>query len=102
MAVLAAAVLLFGACGGGDGESSTASPTAPPVTLSPVTPTPSAVIATPPPLRNIAYRIDEGDVLGVIAERYGVPLATIMADNGIDDETAIAIGQIITINGVDP
>ena len=41
-------------------------------------------------------------MLGVIAERYGVPLETIMADNGLADETAISVGQIITINGRGP
>ena len=93
--------MLLGGCGGG-GLPATPSPSAPPTTGAIATPLPSAVISTPPPLRDIAYRIEDGDVLGLIAERYGVSLEAIMADNGIVDETSISIGQIITIKSVDP
>lgn len=95
--------MLFASCNS-DSEpvQPTASP-APSLSRPAATPTPTRP-PTPDPdaPRDIAYRIQEGDVLGLIAERYGVSVEAIMADNGITDETAISVGQIITITGVDP
>lgn len=42
----------------------------------------------------------DGDVLGAIAEKYGVSIAEIMQANDLADETSIAIGQLLVIPGV--
>ena len=98
-AALAAAVFLFAACGGGSSDlQDSPSPTtvetgtAPPSTSPPPTPT----------LRDIAYRVQSGDTLGTIAEKFGVAPESIIEENGLADAASIVVDQILVIKGVDP
>jgi murein DD-endopeptidase MepM/ murein hydrolase activator NlpD len=95
---------LFAACGGSHTQEfgATADPTSVPGTP---TPSPGASVgpeAPPPPLRDVSYRVEDGDTLSGIAEEYGVPMQQILQDNGLTDETSIAVDQILLIKGVDP
>ena len=100
-----AAFLLFAGCGDGPKPSKeTPTPGISPLSNTPVVSslTPTPIEATPPPLRDISYRVQEGDTLGAIAEKFGVTIEAIMADNQLVDETSIALEQILVIKGVDP
>ncbi len=54
-----------------------------------------------PSLVDVAYIVQDGDTLGVIAERWGVPFDMILAANELVDESQLSIGQILKIPGVD-
>ena len=43
------------------------------------------------------YTVVEGDNLGAIAAKYSTTAEKLMADNGITDETALQIGQVLKI-----
>jgi membrane-bound lytic murein transglycosylase D len=45
----------------------------------------------------VSYRVKEGDVLGTIAERYGVSVGQLRSWNGISRRNIIRIGQKLTI-----
>src|SRR5687768_8042620 len=45
------------------------------------------------------YIVQPGDTLSRIAQRFGVPMATIMAANGISNPNLIFSGQRLTIPG---
>ncbi len=46
------------------------------------------------------YLIKDGDLLGAIAERFGVSVEELMTANGLTDETGLVIGQKLVIPGV--
>ncbi len=54
-----------------------------------------------PSLVDVAYIVQDGDTLGVIAERWGVPFDMILAANELVDESQLSIGQVLKIPGVD-
>lgn len=74
-----------------------------------------AVTAAPKPAANVAakpkktapaanardgvYTVARGDVLGGIAGRFGVPLASLIEANGIKDPDKISVGQSLVIPG---
>lgn len=58
-------------------------------------PTPEPPVTKPG--ETIVYTVVEGDTLGSIAEKYGIDVKTIMAVNGLEDETELAIGQELRI-----
>lgn len=70
--------------------------------MPPTTESPTPVAATPPPLRDISYRVEEGDTLGTIAEQFGKTTEQVMEWNALTDETSIALAQILVIKEVDP
>lgn len=80
----------------GESGSETAPPQTPETTE--VTPpdavTPSGVTAT--------HRVQAGETLFSIAQRYGVEMSAIQAANGIEDASRIFSGQELLIPGVDP
>lgn len=43
------------------------------------------------------YTVQDGDTLTAIARRFGVSIAKIASDNGIDDPNYIQSGQVLTI-----
>lgn len=97
-----AGLLLVSACrGGGDtlpGGTPTAIPTATPLATVP-TPTLVTSAATPPPATGsteTSYVVVAGDVLGLIAERFGVPAAAIVEANNLSGSD-IFIGQKLRI-----
>jgi hypothetical protein len=53
-------------------------------------------------LRDIAYRIQPGDTVGTIAEKFAVTPESIMEANGIADAASITVDQILVVKGVDP
>jgi|YNPBryunderm2012_1023409.scaffolds.fasta_scaffold12736_2 membrane-bound lytic murein transglycosylase D len=60
----------------------------------------AAVIASIPPaerVRRFLHVVSRGDTLGVLAQRYGSSVATIMAANGIRDPRRLRIGQQLII-----
>jgi murein DD-endopeptidase MepM/ murein hydrolase activator NlpD len=100
LALLAGAVLLATACGGGsDAEEVTPTPTAKPAGQSPaptggsLTPAPSA---TP---GDFYYTVQEGDVPGAIAERFGISLDALFEANGLTEESLINPGDELLIVG---
>ncbi len=48
------------------------------------------------------YEVQHGDTVSIIAERYRVPLATVVALNNIDSKGAIYPGQLLRLNSVEP
>lgn len=51
------------------------------------------------PIGNGLYRVGEGDVLGVIAERYGLRLAALAAANNIESPYILYPGEVLRIPG---
>jgi len=90
--------LLSAACGsGGDDTTPTPSPSAsasptPAPTISPT----EAPTATP---RDFDYAVEEGDTLGVIADRFGISVETLLSANGLTLESLLNIGQVLHIVG---
>jgi len=85
--------------------TSTATPTLPPSpTATPVPPT-ATVPPTAPPATPAAsgeantYRIQSGDTLSGIAQRFGVSLDALLAANRITANTTLRIGQTLIIPG---
>jgi murein DD-endopeptidase MepM/ murein hydrolase activator NlpD len=99
-AVLAAALLLFCACGGGSLTEITSPSPQPTVAAAAVTPltTQNATLA-PSPV-NVLYTVQAGDTLGVIAGRFGVSVDAIVSANGLADAADLSVGQVLTIPGV--
>ena len=98
-AALVAAVFLLSACGDG-GSEPRRSPT-PPITVTSTGPSSISPSATPA-LRDIAYRVQPGDTLGTIAEKFGVAPEAIIEENDLADAASITVDQILVIKGVDP
>lgn len=99
MAVLAAAVLFSAACGGGS-DAEDATPTGTSSSAS-VSATPTGGSATPSPTPGVVlYTVQDGDVLGAIADQFGVTVEAIMQANGLIDETSLSVGQVLEIPGV--
>jgi LysM domain len=86
----------------------TASPTASPSPTPVATPVPEPTIAptaaptpvptvaaTPPPQQT--YTVQQGDTLGLIAQRFGRTVQAIQAANGISDPNEIFVGQVLVI-----
>ena len=96
------------------------SPPVPRITLAPtLTPSPSArrtVLATRPPTSTLVptptatlrpspapsptartYVVKKGDVLGRIAQDWGVSLESLIEANGIDNPSYLSIGQVLVI-----
>ncbi|MDQ0339305.1 murein DD-endopeptidase MepM/ murein hydrolase activator NlpD [Caldalkalibacillus uzonensis] len=49
------------------------------------------------------YTVQEGDVLGSIAEKFNMSLAQLLALNpGVDEDTLLQIGQELTVQGEEP
>jgi len=71
----------------------TATPTHTPFPTSTPTPTPTLV----PTPEVILYKVQEGDVLGTIAKKFGLTLDAIIAANGITDPDLIRVGQELLI-----
>jgi len=101
---LLAAALLFTACGGDD-EPTEADPERPAdsgevgdevqgETI--VAPTPTAVPAVIEPER-LSYVVQEGDLLGGIANNFNVPWEALAWVNDIDDPNLLQIGQELLI-----
>ncbi len=72
-----------------------AEPTAPTTPTEPPTATPSPS-PTPEPLVHV---VERGDLLGRLAQRYGVSVDELAAANGIDPEDVLSIGQKLVIPG---
>ena len=48
------------------------------------------------------YEVQHGDTVSIIAERYRVPLATVMALNKLDSKETIYPGQLLRLKAVEP
>ncbi len=49
------------------------------------------------PLQSVSYVVEEGDTLGLIAEKFSVSLSDLMIANGLSNQDLIQIGQELTI-----
>lgn len=99
-AMVMAAGLLLAACGGDDDPSNAERPedveTAE-VLPEVVVPTPTAVPAVVEP-EELTYEVQQGDLLGSIAQTFGVSLDELLAANPqVTDPNAIQIGDVLTI-----
>lgn len=102
LAAIAAVLLITaGACGGDDDATTDqrpdiedeATPTPLDTTLAP---TPTAVVVEIEPAR-LTYTVQQGDLLGSIANTFGVPLGALISVNDMDNPDLISIGQEIII-----
>lgn len=59
-------------------------------------PTPTAVVTEIDPAR-LTYTVQQGDLLGGIAQTFGVPLGALIAVNDFDNPDFIQIGQEVLI-----
>ncbi len=67
------------------------------------TPTPDAARILPTPRQNAEqYVVQEGDILGFIAERYGISVKTLMEANNITDPNLLYAGMILNIPAPNP
>jgi murein DD-endopeptidase MepM/ murein hydrolase activator NlpD len=100
MAVLAAVLLLFGACGGGSlAEVATPTPSGT-ADAAAVTPHPTPTATPVPSPTDLLYTVQDGDTLGGIADRFGVSVDVIVSANGLVDAGDLSVGQVLTIPGV--
>ncbi len=53
--------------------------------------------AEPTPVESVTYKVQAGDSLGVIAEKFDVPLFDLMLANNLTDEDFIQVGQVLVI-----
>ncbi len=91
------------ACGsGGNGDEPSVLGDIPTATPPAVLPDVLIVGQTELPVPGARYTVVEGDILSVIAERFGTTVEAIIAANDITDPTALFIGQVLVIPGVDP
>ena len=72
-------------------------PTPAPIVTPVATPPPTAEPTAPPPPPQQTYTVQQGDTLGLIAQRFGTTAAAIQAANGIQDPNEIFIGQVLVI-----
>jgi len=49
----------------------------------------------------LSYTVQSGDTLAVIAERFGISLDALIAQNNIQDRDLISVGQVLTIPAAD-
>ncbi|MGB8861397.1 MAG: LysM domain-containing protein [Ilumatobacteraceae bacterium] len=90
MAVAASLLPLFaGACG----DDASSSETLPPISTTTTTTTLNVTTTTV----LVTYKIQSGDSLGQIANRFGVSMDELMALNGITNPDHIEVGQQLTI-----
>jgi len=62
------------------------------------TPTPDAPHSLPPARANgEQYTIQPGDTLGIIAQKYGISLQTLMQANGLNESSIISAGAVLNI-----
>lgn len=102
IALFVASALVFSACG--DDDPTEADPERPDITdiddevegETIVAPTPTAVPAVIEPER-LTYAVQEGDLLGTIAQTFDVPLAALIWVNDIENPDFISIGDEIVI-----
>jgi LysM repeat protein len=59
-------------------------------------PTPVPTVAAPPPAQR-TYTVQQGDTLGLIAQRFGTTVQAIQTANGISDPNQIFVGQVLVI-----
>ncbi|MEK7247950.1 MAG: D-alanyl-D-alanine carboxypeptidase family protein, partial [Chloroflexota bacterium] len=96
VAAIAAAFVLIAACGG----LSSSNTTTPALSTRTPTATVSGPTVTAAPIPDATYTVQPGDTLAVIAELYNVTVGELMSANGIDDPTALQVGQVLRIPGV--
>jgi LysM repeat protein len=60
------------------------------------------VIPETTPLQSVTYVVEAGDTLGLISEKFSVPLADLMLANGLSNQDFIQVGQelVIPIGGL--
>ena len=88
--VIGGAPVVLAACGD---DTQQVSDTLPPIATTTTT-TMLAITTTTIPL---VYEVQPGDILTVIADRFGVTMEDIMALNGIDNPDHIEVGQKLKI-----
>jgi len=67
------------------------------------TPTPDPARVLPTPRRDTEqYTIQQGDTLGVIAQRYGISLQSLMEANGITNPNLLEVGVTLKIPAPNP
>jgi len=94
---IAGALLALAACGDGDSpfdDDPTATPTVGSVSQSP---RPTAATPTPSGCATTEYEVQDGDVLGAIAERFGVTTDAIAEASNLANPDVLAIGDKLTI-----
>jgi LasA protease len=79
----------------------------PPATLPtdqiPSTPTPDAVHVLPTPRQDAdQYIVQPGDTLGLIAQRYGISVDTLMQANNITDANLLEVGMTLNVPAPNP
>jgi len=57
----------------------------------------AGTITTTTPIQSVAYTVQAGDTLSVIAEKFAVPLSDLMIANGLTNQDFIQVGQELTI-----
>lgn len=90
--------LTVAACGGGDDEAATS--TTAEVAVLATTAVPAVTSTTIVP--QTTYEVKNGDVLGTIAETFGVSMQAILDANGLDDPNKLRVGQTLVIPRVAP
>jgi len=90
--------LATAACGGGDDEAATTTTAL--VTVLATTSVPAVTSTTIVP--ETTYEVKNGDVLGKIAENFGVGIQAILDANGLDDPNKLRVGQVLVIPRVAP
>jgi LysM repeat protein len=48
-------------------------------------------------LQSVTYEVEAGDTLGLIAEKFSVPLSDLMIANGLSNKDFIQIGQVLVV-----
>jgi len=67
------------------------------------TPTPDAGRVLPTPRQDAdQYMVQVGDTLGLIAERYGISLKTLMEANNIADANLLEVGMLLNVPAPNP
>jgi LasA protease len=67
------------------------------------TPTPDAERVLPTPRQDAdQYMVQAGDTLGLIAERYGISLKTLMEANSLTDANLLEVGMLLNVPAPNP
>lgn len=82
--------------------SRNARPSLSPATSPPATSAPTVLATTTTTVPTVRYRVRRGDVLTVIAKRFRVSVADIVARNHLTNPDVLAEGQILSIPPVPP